>query len=177
MKYFEAHFLDKILFYCKLLSRSVEAVAGWFVICCGSAMLIVILLQVIFRYVIKGSLPWSEEVSRYLMIWIGFVGGSLAFRYGEFIGIEVLRNKLTPGGSRVLEVVISVSVILFLSFLVVFGIDFALKGAIQRSAVLRIKMTYAYMSIPIGAAFCLVHAVVFLLEQLRFGESARADQG
>ena len=148
------------------LSQICHTIAKYFVVLSGGAMLLTIFLQVVFRYVIKGSLPWSEEVARYLMIWIGFIGGSLAFRSGEFIGIEVLRIRMSPLFSRVLEISISISLILFLSFLVIVGVEFSLRGAIQLSPVLRIKMTYAYMAIPIGAGFCLVHACVFLLKQI-----------
>ncbi|UTW70911.1 TRAP transporter small permease subunit [Anaerobacillus sp. HL2] len=45
------------------------------------------------REVLNSSFPWTEEVARYLMIWITFLGASFAFQYGAHIGIEYFKMK------------------------------------------------------------------------------------
>ena len=57
-------------------------------------MAIVVLLQVIFRYVMRISVPWTEEFARYLLILITFVGGALAIRDKQHIAVTAIIDKL-----------------------------------------------------------------------------------
>jgi len=57
-------------------------------------MVIVVLLQVIFRYVMRISVPWTEEFARYLLILITFVGGALAVRDKQHISVTAIIDKL-----------------------------------------------------------------------------------
>ena len=57
-------------------------------------MVIVILLQVFFRYVLNNALPWPDELARFLMLWMtGFIAPS-AYRWGGFVSIEMLPQML-----------------------------------------------------------------------------------
>ena len=57
-------------------------------------MVIVILLQVFFRYVLNNALPWPDELARFLMLWMtGFIAPS-AYRWGGFVSIEMLPQLL-----------------------------------------------------------------------------------
>ena len=67
-------------------------------ICFGS-MTLVIFAQVIFRYILKSPLAWSEELARYLFVWVSFIGSVVAARRNQHIGVEMLVNKL-PAGFR-----------------------------------------------------------------------------
>ena len=51
-------------------------------------MSVVIFWQVVCRYILKSSLPWSEELSRYLLVWTSFIGGAYGVRLGAHIGVE-----------------------------------------------------------------------------------------
>ena len=64
-----------------------------------AAMVVVILLQVTFRYALNLSLAWTEEVGRYLFVWICLFGASLAYRYGQHSGLRDAGGR-PPGGRR-----------------------------------------------------------------------------
>ncbi len=55
-----------------------------------------ILVGVFFRYVLGNALSWSEELARYLMIWMGFIAASLVLKEEMHIGMTILRDKLHP---------------------------------------------------------------------------------
>src|SRR5690606_28631425 len=92
----------------------------------ASSVLVVILLLVMTgstlagvfaRYFLNEALTWSEEVARYSMVWLSFVGGGLVFRHGGHIAIDVLVRKLPEGALR--HVVFGVSQLVILLFLAV----------------------------------------------------------
>ncbi len=57
-------------------------------------MAVVVFIQVIFRFVVKASLPWSEETSRYLLVWITFLGASAGVKTGAHVGVEAVTLML-----------------------------------------------------------------------------------
>mgnify|MGYP006290579219 FL=1 len=65
-----------------LLAKATNRVATWGLVITGIAMSVAIFLQIIFRFVIYVPFPWSEELARYLMIWMGMLGLAVALRHG-----------------------------------------------------------------------------------------------
>ena len=61
-----------------------------------AVMAIVNFLQVVFRYVIEGSLPWSEELLRFLFVWTTFLGAGIGVRKGAHLGLTIIVNNLPP---------------------------------------------------------------------------------
>ena len=81
----------------KWLDRAVEwalTVVRMVCIVQASALFIVVVLAVIGRYVFGRSLTWTEEVPRYLLIWISFLGAAACVARREHVGFDVLFNKL-----------------------------------------------------------------------------------
>lgn len=56
-----------------------------------AVMSVVVFVQVVFRFIVKSSLPWSEELSRYLQVYITFFGTAYGIQTGAHLGIEGLR--------------------------------------------------------------------------------------
>ena len=57
-------------------------------------MVIIILIQVFFRYGLNSALPWPDEAARFLMLWMtGFIAPS-AYRWGGFVSIDMLLSRL-----------------------------------------------------------------------------------
>src|SRR5512139_1420801 len=81
------------------VSRIAERVVRVTLVCMVAVMTAIIIMQVMLRYVFLYSLSWSEEVARYLMIWVSFLGASLAVRYGFHIGVEFIVARI-PGKQR-----------------------------------------------------------------------------
>ncbi|MGO4907410.1 TRAP transporter small permease [Pseudorhodobacter sp. W20_MBD10_FR17] len=71
-----------------------------------AVMVIVILLQVFFRYVLGNALAWPEEASRFLMLWMTGLMAPTAFRRGGFVSIEMLTRLLPTAASAILSLVL-----------------------------------------------------------------------
>jgi len=115
-------------------------------------MIVVVFMQIIFRFIVKGSLPWSEELARYLMVWAVFIGASIGAKEGAHIGVgafvsmlpaRLIRFSIFLAGFFSLLFCILVA---FLSFKVV--VFLILSG--QRSPAMEIPIYWAYLAITVG---------------------------
>ena len=57
-------------------------------------MVVVIIIQVFFRYVLNNALPWPDELARFLMLWMTGLIAPSAYRWGGFVSIDILENSL-----------------------------------------------------------------------------------
>lgn len=61
---------------------------------CFFSILICVFLEVIFRYLLKISVPWTEEAARYLLVWMVFTGAIVAFKREENIKLTIILDKI-----------------------------------------------------------------------------------
>lgn len=78
----------------------------WLGAICVALMVVVILLQVFFRYVLGNALPWPEEAARFLMLWMTGLMAPTALRRGGFVSIEMLVRFLPKRPAAVLSLVL-----------------------------------------------------------------------
>ena len=127
--------------------------------------------QVISRYIFASPSSWTEEVARFLLIWIGVLGAAWAFRTGVHLGLDVLPKKLTGTSARILKLFTLLVVAAFsVSVLIIGGgslvaLTWELK---QYSAVLGLPIAYVYSVIPAtGVLICFYAIASALGEELR----------
>ncbi len=84
------------------------------VMCC------LVFTNVVCRYLLHFSIPWSEEISRFLQIWIVFIGTALVYRENGHMGLDILVKKLPKQVARFVAVIVDVLVI-FLTILIFLG--------------------------------------------------------
>lgn len=77
-----------------LLNGALLALGRWIGAVCLGLMVVVILAQVFFRYVLNSALPWPEEASRFLMLWSTGLMAPTAFRRGGFVAIDMIVRML-----------------------------------------------------------------------------------
>ncbi|MCS7461735.1 TRAP transporter small permease [Paenibacillus doosanensis] len=128
-------------------------------------MSLLIIAQVICRFFIHFPLTWSEELSRYLMVYIVFLGASLAMRHNKLISIELLPELLTGMKRKVLLCLVFIVSIVFFVILFKQGIDMLSRVKMQSSASLGISMAFPYAAIPIGAVLLTINTIAALLDQ------------
>lgn len=127
-------------------------------------MTIVIFFQVISRYYLGMSLPWSEELARYLMIWMVLVGTAIGLRKSGLIGIEALVQAVPSRVKVIIRSVIHVFSFIFIVMLVYIGYKVTVFGMTERSPGMDIPMIYVYSSIFVAALLMLINWVVVVIE-------------
>ncbi len=127
-------------------------------------MTVLIVLQVFFRYVLNSPLTWAEELARLSMIWLAFLGASVALWRRRHIKIEGLEGFLSPGTALLVRRVIDFLMIVLLLVLSVQSWRLVLSTRRQITAALQLPVSYAYYAaILAGMVFMTLYqlALVF----------------
>lgn len=120
----------------------------------------IITLQVFLRYIFNYSLPWGEELSRYLNIYMVLLGASVVIFEDNHPRIETLYESLPVKYQKWLTIVLNLITITFLVVLIWQGISLCIFAWSDFTSALRIKWTYPYLCIPIGAALMLAQLII-----------------
>ncbi len=145
------------------LNRHVETLL--FVL--GFSMAVVVAVQVFFRYVLNQSLFWSEELARFMLVWLTFLGASVAYKRGSHPGIDMLYKRMPPAVRKASALLVhTVSMGLFV-VMIVYGYQFSYFVRRQISPALYLPKWIIFSVIPVSGAIFLIHAVGFLLHELR----------
>lgn len=159
------HILSKRLeLFCK------ACIAVLFVVMSSSAF-----LQVVSRFVFNNPLSWTEELSRYTMIWMTLLGAPLGVRYGAHITVDLVRT-ICPAPIQIgLHYLLNACVLAFAYVFVRYGFVYASSLFAQISPALIIPMGAIYMLIPVSGLLMAFFAVVNLAD-LRSGRSHDTDE-
>jgi TRAP-type C4-dicarboxylate transport system permease small subunit len=118
--------------------------------------------QVITRYVLNDPLIWSEEVARYLFVWVSMIGAALAMRQGGHFGLDLLIRPI-PKLKPILGPLVTLVVVAFLVILLKTGIDETRLAAKQFAMTFNMRMQWAYLALPVGAGLMLFHIAVHVI--------------
>lgn len=161
----------------KLLDEKLEE---GFLVLTMVAMVLLIFVQVISRYLFEASLSWSEELARYVHIWQIWIGASFAVRKREHIKVEAFKNLFNETGKKVIELI---SIILWFAlavFLAIAGTDLVTtiftRG--QSSPAMQMPMWAIYSAIPLGGLLMsirLIQQVYFLFKPEKQQQEQRSE--
>lgn len=134
----------------------------------------ILTMQVVGRYVFNSTPEWTEELARYLFIWLIFWGASYAAQQGSHIRIESFNNfwpKFMRKGVAIAGELLWIAfnlIILYVSAKYTYGV-FASQ---QISVAVKINMGWAYLGIPLGYALMTIRIIINLVTGRLFGNTA-----
>jgi TRAP-type C4-dicarboxylate transport system permease small subunit len=120
-------------------------------------MCVSVFAQVLFRYVFAVPLSWTEEVSRYSLIWLTFISGAMCIRTNSHYVIDILVNKLPMSPRLIMQTLILISMAVFAGVMLYTGIEILPIVNYQTSPALRVSMGYIYLAIPFGSSLMVFH--------------------
>ena len=126
--------------------------------------------QVFTRFVMHNSSSWTEEMARFLLIWIGLLGATYTLHTRMHLGIDIFTYKLVGKKKQIIEIVVYVFVALFALIVMVIG-GFKLMAMTfqlnQISASMGIKMAYIYFVIPLSGMLMIFYSLDFIIKALK----------
>lgn len=147
-----------------------------------AGMCLAALLQVLVRFVLTRagltlSVPWSEEVGRYLMIWLIFLGAAFACRRAQMIALTFVTGRVPQYLQRYVDLAGALICLAFFLLLIRVGWQAVQFGWIERSPVLQIPKAWVYLAMPVGAALMAVNTVTLLVERGLFRREYLREHG
>lgn len=150
------HFLDNHLEQCILV----------FLL---SAMSLIIGVQIFMRYVVQESLTWSEEIARYLFIWVSYIGVSYAVKMNAHIRVEAAIMFMPDKVKKYVQLLSNIVFLIFAIFVVKEGYVLSMKIFTfgQNSPAMGIPMGYIYLAPTVGFFLVFLRLVQSLILNLK----------
>lgn len=132
---------------------------------CG-ALLLLGFLQVLFRYVFKLPLGWSEEMARFIFVWIVFLGAAVGVNTKAHIAIDIVVRYLPVNIVRFFRLFIEITILGFAVFLIPYGWKITSIAMKQITPALEIPWGCIYIAIPISAFLMSLNSVFNLYKEV-----------
>lgn len=127
-----------------------------------------VLWGVFTRYVMGSQASWSDELARFLLIWVGILGAAYASGQKMHLAIDLLQPKLSPTGQKRLHLFINSTIILFALTVMVIGgsrLMYLTNVLGQSSPALRVPMYIVYTVIPLSGLLIIYYKLTELTEK------------
>lgn len=158
------------------LSGYTDQGTRWLLVLLVGVMLFVTGFQVTSRYFFNYSIFWTEELVRYLFVWSAFFGGSLAFKRGTHLAIDLLLERIRVASPPVKVVVFAIyhgTILVSLWVVFYYGLQITLSNIPKLSIAMEISMALPYLCVPLGSAAMIIHHLA-VLEQMAVRHEAVA---
>ncbi len=129
-------------------------------------MTVAVFLQVVYRYVLTQPLQWSEELARYLFVWLSILGATLALQKKGHFGLDIFYRMLPEKVRRFMRFPIHLLMGMVIFVILFQGIILVQKTALQESPAMGISMSWAYASLPVGGALMAIHLIAILFKEM-----------
>ncbi|MGR5502029.1 TRAP transporter small permease [Vibrio sp. DNB22_10_4] len=161
----------------KLVTYINRGLAG-FTVSLSTFLVFCVIWQVISRYVIGKPSTVTDELARYLFMWVALIGAAYTTGQKRHLAIDLLTMKLTGTKKAINEIVIQLAIALFAFVVLVYGgTKLALKTLAmgQVTPALGLEMGFIYFCLPISGALMIFYSIVFAIERIKQLASGNAS--
>jgi TRAP-type C4-dicarboxylate transport system permease small subunit len=131
---------------------------------------IIVFLQFFTRYILNDSLAWTEEIARYGLMWLAFIGGAVVTRRKTQIAVELLGNLMKPGPLRsALFALVDLVTLGFMGLLAYFSISITERMHTQTMTVFDLPMSIVYGGVAVGCFMMVIRQAVTVWTHARQG--------
>lgn len=135
----------------------------------GLGMAVIVAVQVFSRYVLNHSLFWSEELARFLLVWLTFLGASSAYWRGMHPGVDIIWNRMPPRMRKASAVIVHLASMILFGVMIWYGCRFAYFVRLQISPALSLPKWTLFSIIPASGMIFMVHALASLARDVKGG--------
>lgn len=148
--------------FSRTVNTGVEAVVAVL----AATMAAVVAAQVFSRYVLNHSLFWSEELARVLLVWLTFLGATVAYHRRANPGVDILVRRLGGAARRGCAAVVHGASLVLFAVMIGFGFQFAHFVRSQVTPALGLEKWIPHAIVPVSGAILALHALAFLLREV-----------
>jgi TRAP-type C4-dicarboxylate transport system permease small subunit len=140
------------------------------------AIVVVAFMQVVFRYVLKVSLDWSEELARFLFMWLACLGAAYAFKSRSHFALTFVVDRFPQGARRLIAHVVVLVVSTFLLMFTYQAVKYTWSVRNQIAPGTQMSMAIPYSSAAVGGALMLYYVIRNWWTDLR-GPTDKTEEG
>lgn len=158
-------------YYLTTVKDVVFSVQAWLGLALFIALTVVVFMQVTTRYIFHNPYLWTEEVARYLLLWVTMMGAALSAQTQRHFIIEFYDYKRIKNSSlrKVLRLIPHVAFASLALIMVISGIEYTIMSGARMGRLSNINMKYVFMSIPVSGAtillYCIHHLATIILSK------------
>lgn len=151
------------------ISNFLYQVLRWITVVTVVAMLVLMLVEVVRRYLFDKTFLWSDEIIRYLLLYCTFLGGACAYYQKGLVAFTLIFDKLNKKTQAILMLVTNIICLVFFAFLLRYSILKVTSPSVVKSVSTAsgLSLSVLYASVPIGLFFLLVFTIDFFPELIR----------
>ena len=147
----------------------VRRVVNGVVIVVFAAIVVVVFSQVVSRFVFNAPFSWSEELARYLQVWLILLAAAAVLRKGLHLAVDYAVHALPAPAKRFLRIVNLGFIIFFLTVVMISGSMLIAATLSQKTPALQMPMWLVYLALPVGGFLMLLEAIALLLQETSAG--------
>jgi TRAP-type transport system small permease protein len=148
------------------LANGLVAVVRLVCIAFAAAIFVIVIVAVVARYGFGQAVSWTEEVPRYLLIWVSFLGAAACVLKREHVGFDVILNALPRPLRRATSTAISLMIFGFGAVMLRYGIDFVRDFGGDLMETIPFKNYWYYPAMPVAGALMMVFALKVMVDDL-----------
>lgn len=127
---------------------------------------VIVFLQFFTRYVLNDSLAWTEEIARYVLIWVAFFGAISCSRKGTHIFLEFFYRYIPPSVGKFVTVLMELISCIFYSYLTVIAVQLALRTKTKMASA-EIPKSLLYWGVAVSLGAMAIYSCVWLIRKYK----------
>lgn len=159
-------------------NNAIQKLEEYFLIVGTIACVLTVVIQIVYRWILKVSVPWTDEVARYIFVWVCWIGAAAAMRENSHIDVTLIDTILskTKNAERNLKIIDTVSIVLSVVLISIFVSVYwdyyvrILTGN-QVSVVMKLHLKWPMGSVLVGSGLMIYHGIYNLLPKRLIGET------
>lgn len=131
-------------------------------------IVVIMFTQVLFRYAFNNSLSWTEEIAKFLFVWVTFLGAALCFGENMHLGVDFLVRKVPVRFRKYLFVFNTTIIIFFNGLMVLIGFSWVINvsGTLSPAVGLPLNIVF-YSALPVSAVISVIYGVIRLRKEIK----------
>ncbi len=155
--------------FCNYLDARMEpvrrAVSG-FIVGIFVIQVIVVFSQVVWRFVLNDPFSWSEELARFIQVWMVLLTASICIRKGKHLAVDYATHALPFHYAKMLKIITTIIAMVFTFIVVIFGIRMMTITVNEITPALRISIAIVYAAFPLAGTLMFIESFILLFRTI-----------
>ena len=129
--------------------------------------LVLVIINVLMRYVFRTGLPWSEELATSCFVWTAFVGSAACYKLRAHVGVDILVNRLPRGIQNVVKTIVNLILVFLCCYLFYLSVIYVRRSYTKPTAILGVSSAWVSASLVVSFLDMAVWSIIFFFRDLK----------